>query len=239
MTLDELRKFMEKYYRAYFTSKVTLEPTYYNLVRALDVYKIGLENNLIPRYATMKYLGYRYRRMEDFIRELNLYEPRPPQYKGIVSLCKPDKPIVYKVKKKQRRYRGRVKPERTERVILDLDIIACKPICWWGFTSWFKMFVANQLSDVLAPIGEVLADMAVKQWELALTRCDEKIEECPLYFQDGVIYTEVNIYANLHKCIIDPEHGEKCEIYPKIGKYKIFEGKLRLMDVYTQVGELE
>jgi len=78
---------------------VTLAPTDYNLGRALEVYKLGVEKGLFRRTAVEAYFGYRYRRMENFLRELNLYIPEtrdpkmgeriPPRWMGILYLCKP------------------------------------------------------------------------------------------------------------------------------------------------------
>jgi len=68
---EKTRKIIDKLYHRRYA--VTLSYTYENVSRALKVYKHAIENHLTLYGAIISYYGYRYRRMENFIRELGLY----------------------------------------------------------------------------------------------------------------------------------------------------------------------
>lgn len=68
---EELIQFlMKRYVKKY---DVTLSPTPENIRDALHVYSIGWNEGLGIRQAVEEVYGYRYRRMENFIRELDLW----------------------------------------------------------------------------------------------------------------------------------------------------------------------
>jgi len=72
MELKQTREFILKNYSRRYA--VTLSFTDRNIDEALEVYKLGVENALgITEAVTAKY-GYRYRRMENFLRECKLWK---------------------------------------------------------------------------------------------------------------------------------------------------------------------
>jgi len=68
---EQTKEVIERLYSRRY--RVTLAYTDYNVERALDVYKFAVENHLTLYRAIVSYYGYRYRRMENFIRELGLW----------------------------------------------------------------------------------------------------------------------------------------------------------------------
>jgi hypothetical protein len=67
-TLEYVKKNYERKYR------VTLTPTYENFVEALKVWKYGVTHHKGIVSAIIDIYGYRYRRMENFIRECKLWK---------------------------------------------------------------------------------------------------------------------------------------------------------------------
>lgn len=67
---ETFEKVKQLYQRRY---TVTLIPTDENIWRALEIYKFGVENHLTLINAIGLWYGYRYRRMENFMRELQLW----------------------------------------------------------------------------------------------------------------------------------------------------------------------
>jgi hypothetical protein len=61
----------KRYRRMYRT---TLSYTPHNVNTALQVYSVGVENHMGITEAVTEFYGYRYRRMENFIRELGLWK---------------------------------------------------------------------------------------------------------------------------------------------------------------------
>jgi len=78
MTIEEdfkqtIEKVKDQYRRRY---AVTLSPTIRNITRAIEIYKNAVENHWTLYRAIINTYGYRYRRMENFMKELGLWLPK-------------------------------------------------------------------------------------------------------------------------------------------------------------------
>jgi len=260
MGFEELLDWFNRYYRQPIPEDprvkqyaVTLAPTDYNLQRALEVYRLGVTKGLFRRTAVTQFFGYRYRRMENFLHELNLYVPemRIPRigvslvarWIGMKYLCKPkgspdvtdiirgrpeleeivekekvEEPIYYKVKvERSRERRGRRKirkrEEKTELLLLDVDIYFCKPLCKWRFKERVKEIIADK-ARAATPTLEPLIEAFEEQWDVSRVKCDAKFEPCSLIIlEEGKLYMEMVVFAKVIKCV-KPEFGGGCTMYP-------------------------
>lgn len=66
--------------------KVSLKLTRENVRRALDVYKLGISEGISLIQAVKRIYGYRYRRIENFVRELGLYDKGWRVNKSVIKL---------------------------------------------------------------------------------------------------------------------------------------------------------
>jgi hypothetical protein len=72
--LTQTREYVNKNYSRRY--RVTLAFTPYNVEKALEVYRFGVENALGIVQTVIRYYGYRYRRMENFLKECKLWKER-------------------------------------------------------------------------------------------------------------------------------------------------------------------
>lgn len=70
--LTQTREYVNKNYSRRYRVTLTFTPD--NVDTALEVYRFGVENALGITQAVTSYYGYRYRRMENFLRECKLWK---------------------------------------------------------------------------------------------------------------------------------------------------------------------
>ncbi|MFN4046681.1 MAG: hypothetical protein ACK4H7_05010, partial [Acidilobaceae archaeon] len=153
MTWEEALAYAREHYRRYYASRVSLRLSDDNVNEAFYVYQYAVLNELPRRRAIIDFYGYRYRRMENFLREIHYYSP--PAWQGVRTLCKPKQPkhLVEEealefmtpdeverfitevfitdpetgyVKPKVKGEKRRWRPKKTI-IYLDLEIETCKP----------------------------------------------------------------------------------------------------------------
>ena len=91
MTLSEyeINDYLEHFENLYSIKFIeSLSPDYYNISRALEVYREGITKGLTLRKAVISIFGYRYRRMENFVQELGLYDTKTHEWLHKLVLVK-------------------------------------------------------------------------------------------------------------------------------------------------------
>jgi hypothetical protein len=92
----EFKEYVEKHYRLWHTPTLSLSEE--NIVQAYITYQYGVQLGLTLRSAVIQVVGYRYRRLENFILNAALYDTKKHAWVHVNSLVKVK--ALYESKKK-------------------------------------------------------------------------------------------------------------------------------------------
>lgn len=177
-TVDFIKKNYERKYR------VTLSFNDENIGKAIEVYRLGVENCLGIVEAIIEKYGYRYRRMENFLRECKLWKEREGwlHWKVLTKLY-----LDYEEDKASIRVDVLIKHLAVEFLIGQHDINECEAIFWDLMVETGMEWV-----DYIAAFGTFSVGDDTKQHEVGyMISCSQEAEFTITLWRKGKIMDSV------------------------------------------------